>query len=421
MDRPDFRRYLPSMTNFPKTRFLDPTTPPHIVTLVLVVGLGALSMSVFLPSLKAMAEYFDTSYAIMQISVSGYLAGTALLQIFIGPIADRYGRRPVLLVSIAIFCLATLGTLFAPTVGVFLFFRIVQGIIATGMVLGRAVVRDMVPQDQAASMIGYVTMGMALVPMIGPMIGGGLDELFGWHAAFTFLLLCGLGVFWLVWRDLGETVRGGGMSFADQIRTYPELLSSPRFWGYALCAAFGSGAFFAFLGGSSFVADTVFGLSPFWAGFAFGAPAIGYAAGNYLSGRYSVRFGINQMILSGTIITLIGLGISLLLAIGGLSTPSLFFGFCTLLGLGNGMMLPNATAGLLSVRPHLAGGASGLGSAMMVGGGALLSALAGLVLTEEAGTIPLQAIMFGTTFCSLLSILFVLRRERRLDPSALQS
>ncbi|MFQ6551661.1 multidrug effflux MFS transporter [Aestuariibius insulae] len=409
------------MTNFPKTRFLDSKTPPHIVTLVLLVGVAALSMSVFLPSLKAMAEHFDTSYAVMQISVSGYLAGTALLQIIIGPIADRYGRRPVLLVSIAIFCLATVGTILAPTITVFLVFRILQGIIATGMVLGRAVVRDIVPQDQAASMIGYVTMGMALVPMVGPMIGGGLDELFDWRAAFMFLLLCGLGVFWLVWRDLGETVRGGGMSFADQIRTYPELLSSPRFWGYALCAAFGSGAFFAFLGGSSFVADTVFGLSPFWAGFAFGAPAIGYAAGNYLSGRYSVRFGINTMILSGTIITLLGLGLSLGLAVIGLSTPTLFFGFCTFLGLGNGMMLPNATAGLLSVRPHLAGGASGLGSAMMVGGGALLSALAGLVLTGEAGTIPLQAIMFGTTFCSLLSILFVLRRERRLERPALQS
>ena len=399
------------MSDFPKTTFLDRKTPPHIITLVLLVGVSALSMSVFLPSLTAMAEYFGTSYSIMQISVSGYLAGTAILQIIIGPISDRYGRRPVLLGAIILFCLATLGTILAPTVGVFLFFRLMQGIIATGMVLGRAVVRDIVPQEQAASMIGYVTMGMALVPMVGPMIGGALDQLFGWQAAFTFLLLCGLGVLWLVWRDLGETVRGGGMSFADQIQTYPELLASPRFWGYASSAAFSSGAFFAFLGGTSLVADTVFGLSPFWAGFAFGAPAIGYAAGNYISGALSIRLGIDRMILYGTVIALVGLTISLGLGLAGLNNPYTFFGFVTLLGLGNGMVLPNATAGLLSVRPHLAGTASGLGSAMMVGGGAAMAAFA-VLLTERGGLLPLQIIMVATAFLALIAILYVIRRNR---------
>jgi len=402
------------MTTAPIVRFFDRSTPPHIVTLVLLAGIAALNMSIFLPSLNHMAEYFDTDYAIMQLSVSGYLAVTAVLQIVIGPIADRFGRRPVVLGSLVIFVGATLGAMWAPSVEVFLAFRMVQGAIATAMVLSRAIVRDMVPQDQAASMIGYVTMGMSLVPMVGPMIGGALDQAFNWQASFVFLAGAGALVFAFCYFDQGETVQGGGMGFADQVKTYPELLTSPRFWGYAMCAAFSSGAFFAFLGGASFVADTVFGLSPVWGGVALGAPAIGYGFGNFLSGRLSVRLGINIMILYGSGVVAAGMGVSLLLSLAGLSSPLLFFGFCTLLGLGNGMVLPNATAGLLSVRPHLAGTASGLGGAIMIGGGAAMSAIAGALLSVETGALPLQAIMFATAVCAGISILLVIRRERML-------
>jgi DHA1 family bicyclomycin/chloramphenicol resistance-like MFS transporter len=272
----------------------------------------------------------------------------------------------------------------------------------------------MVPDDQAASMIGYVTMGMALVPMIGPAIGGALDQAFGWHASFAFLALAGLGVLALAYHDLGETVAGSGMDFRAQMRSYPELLTSPRFWGYVACAAFGSGAFFALLGGASFVAGAVFGLSPFWTGIALGSPAIGYALGNGLSGRYSVRFGIDRMILIGTAVASAGMGLSMVLTLAGLSHPLLFFGFCTTLGLGNGLMLPNATAGSLSVRPHLAGTASGLGGAIMIGGGALLSAAAGTLLTEQTGALPLQAIMFVTSLLAMAAIGLVMRRTARL-------
>ncbi|WP_296431952.1 MFS transporter, partial [Yoonia sp.] len=225
------------MTTLPTVRFLDRTTPPHILTLVLITGMSALSMSIFLPSLATMTTYFNTEYAIMQIALSGYLAATAVLQVFIGPISDRYGRRVLVLGSLVVFVLATIGTLLATTVEVFLFFRILQAAVATSMALGRAIVRDIVPQDQAASMIGYVTMGMALVPMVGPMIGGALEQAFGWQATFVFLGLAGFATLALVFFDLGETVQGEGTSFRDQLSTYPELFRSPRFWGYVLCAA----------------------------------------------------------------------------------------------------------------------------------------------------------------------------------------
>ncbi len=402
------------MSSLPKIRFLDRTTPPHIFTLVLITGMSALSMSIFLPSLARMTTYFNTDYAIMQIALSGYLAATAVLQVFIGPISDRYGRRILVLGSLTIFVLATIGTLFAKTVEVFLFFRIMQAAVATSMALGRAIVRDIVPQDEAASMIGYVTMGMALVPMLGPMIGGALEQAFDWHATFVFLGLAGLATLALVYFDLGETVAGKGTSFSDQLRSYPELLRSPRFWGYVLCAAFGSGAFFALLGGTSFVASEIFGLSPLWSGIALGAPAVGYAVGNFFSGRFSVKVGINRMALIGTGITIFGLGLSALLTLSGVDHPLNFFGFCVFLGLGNGIMLPNVMAGSISVRPHLAGTASGLGGAIMIGGGAALSQFAGGILTVESGTLPLQLLMLGVSILAMLSVFFVIWREKRI-------
>lgn len=402
------------MTNKPIVRFLDRRTPPHILTLVLITGMSALNISIFLPSLSVMSEYFQTDYAIMQISVSGYLAATGILQVLIGPLSDRFGRRKIIVGSLVLFLIATIGIYFAETIETFLFFRIMQAAVATSVALGRAIVRDMVPQDEAASMIGYVTMGMALVPMFGPMIGGMLAQTFDWHAIFIFLSCAGAATLALVYLDLGETVSGKGVAFRDQVSGYPELLTSPRFWGYVLCAAFGSGAFFALLGGASFVANDIFGLSPFWSGFALGAPAIGYAFGNFMSGRFSTRLGINKMAFIGTLFALGGLSLAALLTFAGVNHPLNFFGFCIFLGLGNGMTLPNVMAGSISVRPHLAGTASGLGGAIMIGGGAALSQIAGSILTIESGTLPLQLLMVGSVVLSLVALLFVIFREKQL-------
>ncbi len=371
-------------------------------------------MSAFLPSLTHMAEHFGTSYQVMQLSVPLYLAVTAVIQVAIGPISDRYGRRMVTLVSQGIFVFAILGCLVAPNVESFLAFRMLSGAVAVGLVLSRAIVRDMVSQDEAASMIGYVTMGMALVPMVAPMIGGALDEAFGWKAVFWFLLFAGVAIWALCLTDQGETSAGGGVSFRKQVRDYPELLTSPRFWGYVFAAAFASGSFFAFLGAAPYVASEIFGLSSFWSGVCLGAPAIGYALGNYLSGRFSVRYGVNWMVKIGASIASAGLGVAFVLTAIGFDSAFLFFGFCTFVGLGNGMVIPNASAGMLSVRPHLAGTASGLGSAIMIGGGAALSVLSGLVIQGGGGTVELLAIMLTSVVLGLASILYVIRRERAI-------
>ena len=395
-------------------RFLNRTTPPHIVTLILLAGLSALTMNIFLPSLPGMARWFDAPYALMQLSVALYLALSALLQVVIGPISDRYGRRKVLLVSLVLFLIATAGTLVAPTAEAFLICRMAQAVVAAGMVLSRAVVRDMVPDAQAASMIGYVTMGMSIVPMIGPVIGGVLDEAFGWQANFGLLAVLGLAVLALVWADLGETATLRKVTLVEQMRSYPSLLKSRRFWGYVGCATFSSGAFFAYLGGAPYVGNTVFHLTSSQVGVLFAITAVGYAAGNFVAGRYSVRIGMNRMVLIGSAITAGGLAALLLVTLAGVHSALVFFGFTAFVGIGNGMTLPNANAGMLSIRPELAGTASGLGGAIQIGGGAGLAALAGALLGPGATEVPLVALMLASGAMSVVSILWVMARARAL-------
>jgi DHA1 family bicyclomycin/chloramphenicol resistance-like MFS transporter len=402
------------MQDLPKARFLSRTTPPNLFTLMLLAGISALAMNVFLPSLPSMAAHFETSVAVMGLSVGVYLGVSAVLQLLIGPVSDNLGRRNVMLAALVVFCLATLGCIFAPSSAVFLVFRMVQAAAAVCMVLSRAVVRDMVPGEQAGSMIAYVTMGMAVVPMIGPAIGGWLDEQFGWQANFWLLFGAGLLTLAVTWADLGETARASSSTLAQQFREYPELLTSPRFWGYCLASALGSGAFFAYLGGAPFVGSVVYGLEPAELGLYFGAPAIGYFLGNFLSGRFSVRMGINAMVLWGVSLTTLGSVLSLLVTLAGYGSAFTFFGFMTFVGLGNGLSVPNATAGMLSVRPHLAGTASGLGGAIMIGGGAGLSALAGLMLSPGTGSYPLLAIMALSSAGGIVAMILVIRRQRRL-------
>ncbi len=372
-------------------------------------------MNMFLPSLPQMAEYFEVDYALIQLSVAVYLGVNATFQLFLGPISDKFGRRPVIIGGILIFLVATLGCIWATNIWVFLAFRMMQATIVSAMVLSRAVVRDMVPQAQAASMIGYVTMGMSVAPMIGPAIGGVLDETFGWQANFWAFFLMGLLLLALVWTDLGETAQKSDLSLGQQFAEYPELLTSQRFWGYALAAAFSSGAFFAYLGGAPFVGSVVFSLSPSVLGLYFGAPAVGYFLGNFISGRFSVRAGVNRMVMWGALINGAGVAVSLALFYAGHGSAMVFFGFMTFVGLGNGMTIPNATAGALSVRPHLAGTASGLSGAIMIGGGAALSALAGTLLDPSVGAFPLLWIMLTTSVFGVLAILWVILREQHLS------
>ncbi|WP_117191270.1 multidrug effflux MFS transporter [Rhizobium terrae] len=396
-----------------QSRFLDRGTPPHIMTLVVCAGLAALSLNVFLPSLSAMAAHFGTEYAVMQFAVSGYIAGTALLQLVLGPLSDIFGRRRVMIGSILILLAGTVICLAAPNVTIFMIGRLLQTAVVAGFVLPRAIIRDTVPMESAASMIAYVTMGMSLVPMIAPTVGGTLNDLFGWEANFALILALGLVALLLVFTDLGETNRTPAASFTAQFKSWPDLFRSRRFWGYTLTSTFSSGVFFAFLGGAPFVGTAIYHLTPTMLGVQFFLIAAGYMVGNFISGRYTRRLGTMTMMISGSVVSLIGIAITTAILFGEVASATAFFAPLALTGVGNGLTLPSSNAGIVSVRPHLAGSASGLGGAITVGGGAALSTLAAAVLKEEGGAMPLLMVMGVTTLFALAASAFVHHVDRR--------
>lgn len=405
------------MAKFPKPVFLNRETQPSMLMLVLLASISALAMNSFLPSLPNMAEHFGSSTALMGLSVGVYLGTSAIFQILVGPLSDRIGRRTVSLWALIIFSVVSISCVYAPNTFVFMFLRALQAIAACTFVVARAIVRDTTETQASGSKIAYISMGTAICPMFGPALGGLLDGWFGWEANFWFIGGLGFFILLIAYFDLGETVPESTQGFRQQFSEYPELLLSRRFWGYCLASAFGAGAFFAYLGGGPFVGSIVYNLSPEMLGLYFGAPAIGYFFGNFLSGRFTIRFGIDAMILWGLWIIFFGLSLSMVCSYVGYGTVETFFGFMIFVGLGNGLTIPNATAGMLSVRPHLAGTASGLGGAMMIAIGAALSTLAGAFLIPGSNEMPLLMLMWFSSLSGVAVIIYVRQRNKRLKKS----
>ena len=403
------------MAKFPKPVFLNRETQPSMLMLVLLASISALAMNSFLPSLPNMAEHFGSSTALMGLSVGVYLGTSAIFQILVGPLSDRIGRRTVSLWALIIFSVVSISCVYAPNTFVFMVLRALQAIAACTFVVARAIVRDTTETQASGSKIAYISMGTAICPMFGPALGGLLDGWFGWEANFWFIGGLGFFILLIAYFDLGETVPENTQGFRQQFSEYPELLLSRRFWGYCLASAFGAGAFFAYLGGGPFVGSIVYNLSPEMLGLYFGAPAIGYFFGNFLSGRFTILFGIDAMILWGLWIIFSGLSLSMVCSYVGYGTVETFFGFMIFVGLGNGLTIPNATAGMLSVRPHLAGTASGLGGAMMIAIGAALSTLAGAFLIPGSNEMPLLMLMWFSSLSGVAVIIYVRQRNKRLN------
>tara|TARA_R110002096_G_scaffold46032_1_gene122966 strand:+ start:13110 stop:14300 length:1191 start_codon:yes stop_codon:yes gene_type:complete len=388
-------------------------TPPKLITLILITAASMLSLNMFMPSLSNMADDFGVSYGVMNISVSGYLAVTAVLQIIMGPLSDRFGRRPVLLGGGAVFCIATLGSIFATDIWVFLTFRILQGAIISGTALSRAVVRDMMEPRDAVKVLGTISMAMAIAPMFGPMMGGILDGLFGWRATFWVYLLMGIAFLALVYVDLGETNLTPSETFGRQFATYPELLGSGRFWGYSICLSFAVASYFAFLSGAPLIANEVLQLPPSHLGFYMGSITAGFVTGTFLSGRLSDRVGLTRLIVLGRVIAVGGLSVGLVAVLSGWISPATIFGATIFIGLGNGFSLPSCNVGVMSVRADLAGSASGLSGAMAVGFGAILATLMGAILTPQNAAWGFLAFLLVAKIISLIAAVWVHYLEER--------
>jgi Bcr/CflA subfamily drug resistance transporter len=393
------------------------TDPPALLTLIALSGLSVVSLNMFLPSLTNIAREFQADYALVNLCIAGYAAVSAVLQLVMGPLSDRFGRRPVILGALLLFLLASLGCLLASNVWVFLAFRMMQAVIASVYAISVAVIRDFSEGNKAASHIGYVAMASAVAPMLAPMLGGTLDELFGWRASFWAFLGMGGATLALCWFDLRETNKTPADTLGRQFRSYGRLVESRRFWGYALCMVFSRGAFFVFIGGASLVAASTFRISTAQLGFYMGTITGGFVLGSFLCGRFSERHALTTMMLMGGLIACAGLILGILLCLYGSVNLPMYFGACGCVGLGNGLAIPSSNAGLVSVRPELAGSASGLSGALTVGGGALLSAITGVVLTEANAAPALLAMMLLPSGMGLLATLYVMRtdsQEKRL-------
>jgi len=390
-------------------------TPPRLLTLILLSSLSIVSLNLFLPSLPNMARDFDTDYATVSLAIAGYSVVAAVLLLIVGPLSDRYGRRPVILGGLAIFCVASLGCLLATDIVTFLCFRMLQAAIIAGFAVSRAAISDTAAAGKAASLMGYIAMAWAIAPMLGPVIGGVLDELFGWRASFLAFLTLGCALFVLCWFDVGETNTSRSASMMKQIRAYPELLRSGRFWGYSLCIAFSTGAFYAFLGGAPLVAVAIFEISPARLGFYIGSITAGFMFGSFLAGRFSARYELTTVMIAGRLIACGGLSVGLLLVASGQVYQLVLFGACACVGIGNGITMPSANAGCMAVRPGLAGSASGVSAALTNAGGGALAAFTGTVLSAENAAWGLITIMLAASALGLAAAIYVRKAERQVS------
>ena len=353
---------------------------PSFAILVAISAIGPLALNIFMPSMPGLQAEFGISYGMAQLTLTLYLIGMAACQLIYGPMSDRYGRRPLLLGGMAVFVVASLLAAIAPTIHLLIAARLFQAIGgAAGIVLARAMVRDVYDRDKSASVISYVTMAFVMAPMVAPVLGGFIDKFAGWRADFWLMGALGAIVLAASWRNLPETHvnRGQDGAAIGLIEGAARLFAMPRFRGYAITLAFASSVFFAFLGGAPHIMVDVLHRTPLEYGIWFATVSVGYMFGNFLSGQFTQRAGIDRMMLMGNGITLIGGMLGLAAAISGLLSPLTLFVPMAFAAFGNGLTIPNGTAGAISVDRRMTGAAAGWSGFTQMACGAAASQLVG--------------------------------------------
>lgn len=388
---------------------------PRLSTLILLSALAILPINFFLTSLPGMATEFDVAYGIMGLSLAAYVGVSACLQLVLGPLSDRFGRRPIILWALAIFIVATIGCAMAPDAGTFLACRMVQAIIAPTYAVSLAAIRDTTSREQAAGQFAYLAMAWAIAPMLGPTIGGLIDQVLGWRASFYVLAFFGAAVLVLCWTDLNETNRTPSSTIAEQYRAYPALLGSKRFWAYCVCMAFSVGAFYAFLAGAP-LAAAAFDLSPAILGFYMGSITGGFMVGSFLAGRLAIRLPVTTMLVVGRIVACAGLLFGIVLYAADIDHVLALFGPCLFVGLSNGLTQPSASAGAISVRSTHTGSSAGLAGAITVAGASIMAAVGGAVLTVENVRSGLLLVMLVSAVVALGAALLASHLENFNKP-----
>ena len=381
--------------------------------------LAILTLNMFLPSLPGIAADLNAAYATVSLAAfSGYLVVTAILQLILGPLSDRYGRRPIILGSLAVFVVASIGCAAAGNLETFLLWRALQGMVIGALTVPLAAIRDTTASAaESADRLGMLGMVMSVGPMIGAMAGGFLDQFFGWRMIFLTLAGLGAAVLALVWVDFGETHHHRSATFAAQFRAYPALLASGVFWASALTMVFGIGCFYIFISGAPLVADRIFGMNSAQVGIAIGVITAGFFFGNVLSAKYSSRAGLGAMILAGRASAVLGMALSALALIWFAPNIWIYFGLIILVGLGNGLSTPSAHASVMSVRPDLAGSAAGLAGAMIMVIGAGLTAISATAIERWPPAETLVILLLLTALAGLAAGIGAWRGLLVLDSS----
>jgi DHA1 family bicyclomycin/chloramphenicol resistance-like MFS transporter len=283
---------------------------------------------------------------------------------------------------------------------------------ATGVAIGRAIIRDLFGRDRSAQMLSLVASAMAVAPMVAPLVGGVLDRWFGWQAIFLFAAGASLLVFGWTATTLPETRPDRTESQGGFITDLRSLACNGRYIGYVLVAALGCGAFFVFVGGGTHVVITMMRRSPTEYGAWFLAVSGGYILGNVITSRLSLRYGVDRMLWLGIVGELVGaaIGIALMFDVETLGLIAVVAA-PTLISIGNGMLLPNAIAGAVSVRPLAAGAASGLLGCTQMLFGAVMAQIAGHLATGATTAWPIIIQMSLTTVGCWLAYVLLLRKR----------
>jgi DHA1 family bicyclomycin/chloramphenicol resistance-like MFS transporter len=320
----------------------------------------------------------------------------------------------VVLSGLALATVASTSAIFAAGIAGLITARVVQSLGAsTGQTIGRAIIRDLYDREHAASMIGLVTSVVVLMPMAAPLIGGILDTLLGWESIFVFTAVLSATVF--VWAviALPETRRYSKVpSERSHFRAdFAALAASPRFFGYALCAGLGSAPFFSFLGGAPHVAVTMLGRTSAEYGLWFFVPSVGFMSGNFLVSRLTARFGIDTLIWWGIALTIVGclLSIAAYVAFPGWEMLTIFLPQI-IVGMGNGLLLPTAVAGAVSIRPQVAGTASGMTGFIQMAIGAGAAQLSGHVIGHASDAMPMLLLMLLFGIATGIAVFTLVRR-----------
>jgi len=390
---------------------------PGPAFLILLTAMSVLPVNIYLPALPDIADTYGASFALVNLSVSGYAVATALMEVVAGAVSDRYGRRPVVLVSVAIFIVASLGCALAPTMEFFLVCRTFQAAIAACFSVAMVVTKETSSEHEAVRKIGFAGMGWALAPMFGPTLGGIVNEFLGWRAIFVVLAVLGGAVLGASMRRLRETSHGSGAPAGSLLVSYRRIAGSPRFWAYTLCMACATGTLYVFLGGVPVVMSDRLGGSSASLGLAMAVVPGGFVLGSYLTGSVASRFFRSRVLVAARVMTCAGLSAGLLLATLCDLHPVAFFAVCAFVGIGNGLTTPVVSLGVMSERPSLSATATGLSAAMAIGGGALISSIAGVALGTSGSPRMLLTLMLSSASLALVAAFCAAAADRVTTPT----